>query len=301
MFHILKIINGDEVMFQNCGANDNGNFGFQQQQQNCNSRVINPTTLGECSNQCYPPFGRPGPVVVKVPVVLSDVKIQIDVESDIRIEEPAFDIKTIDKRVCITQCKLVPFTKKLFIAGFVQKNIQYSTVTCANATSVSGDIRHTTVNIPFRCFTAIRFDKMPIFGKSFKTRLNALDDNMMCDDVNEDSWVHFNKPFEPIFCELEWSKILETDILDRDINCAAPFTTERCFQNITEKMVVYIRVKVLQKQQVCIPEPHCDITMIKECDCDYYEHDDEKYCEDIEICCLPEKGMVGRHISQEKY
>lgn len=137
-----------------------------QQVPTCESRVIDPTTLGECDNRCYKPFGRPGPLVVKTPVVLSDVKIQIDMESDIRLEQPAFDIKTIDKHVCITQCHLVPYTNKLFIGGYVQKNIQYSTVECANATSISGDVRHTTVNVPFRCVTPIHFDRKPEFGKN---------------------------------------------------------------------------------------------------------------------------------------
>lgn len=268
----------------------------EQQFQRCESRVIEPTTLGECPNEYYPPYGRPGPIVVKVPVVLSNVKIQICLESGMRLEEPAFDIKTIDKHVCITQCHLVPFTNKLFIGGFVQKNIQYSTVECTNATSISGNIMHTTLNVPFTCCTPICFDKKPMFGKSFKMRSNVLDESMHCPDNGEDSWIHFNKFQEPIFCELEWAKILETDIFDRNINCGGNFTTERCFQEFTEKMVVLVRIKVLQNQQVFIPEPDCEVEMEEECRCDDYED-----YEEIEVCYTPKKGMKGRKIRKEEY
>ncbi|GAA0726514.1 hypothetical protein GCM10008905_23200 [Clostridium malenominatum] len=275
---------------------DDCNNNAQQGGARCDSRIIDSTTLGECSNWHREPYGRPGPIVVKVPVVLSSVKIQIDVESEIRLEEPAFDIKTIDKNVCITQCHLVPHTNKLFIAGFVQKNIQYSTVDCSNNTSVSGRILHTTLNVPFRCVTAIQFDKYPQFGKSFKKKSNVLDKKMLCEDNREQSWLHFNKAHEPIFCELEWAKILETEIFDRDIECAERFTREDCFQDFVEKMVIYLQIKVLQNQQVFIPEPHCDVYMDKDC-----EDEDEEYNDYVEIGYMPEKGMVARKMKEEKY
>jgi hypothetical protein len=277
---------------KNCSTNDPAN---NSQQCECESKVVSSKTVGECSNECYPPYGRPGPTVVKVPVVLANCKIQIDVESDIRLDVPAFDVKTIDKQVCITQCHLVPHTNKLFLEGFIQKNIQYSTVECANKTSISGDVLHTTVNVPFRCVTAVCFDKWPIFGKSFKERFNVLDETMLCPDNGEDSWVHFNKFFEPVFCELEWAKILETDIFNRNIrNAAEPFTKEKLFQNFTEKMVVYVGIKVLQNQQVFIPEPSCPVDMEK-------TNYDDKYDEYVEVCYIPEKGMVARAVKGEKY
>jgi len=273
-----------------------------QQQQGCESRVIDPVTLGECSNEYYDPYGRPGPIVVKVPVVLSEVKVQIDLETGIRLEEPAFDIKTIDKHVCITQCHLVPYTNKLFIGGYVQKNIQYSTVECTNATSISGNIMHTTLNVPFTCVTPICFAKSPKFGKSFKMQSNVLDETMLCEDTGENSWIHFDKPYEPIFCELEGEKILETDIYERDINCGGNFTTENCFQNFTEKMVVYLRIKVLQNQQVFIPEPECEVEMEEECRYDKKcrcDKDDDY--EEVEVCYRPKKGMRGRRVRKEEY
>ena len=281
-------------MYKECSTNEcNVNPG---QDPRCESRVIDAITLGECDNKCYTPFGRPGPVVIKAPVVLSEVKIQIDVEADIRLEEPAFDIKTIDKRVCITQCHLVPHTNKLFISGFVQKNIQYSTVECTSKTSISGNIAHSTLNIPFKCVTAIKFDKKPMLGKSSKSKSNTLDKGMHCEDNNQESWMHFNKPHERIFCELEWSNIFETDIFDRDINCTGSFSREKCFQDIIEKMVVYVKIKVLQNQQVYISEPDCKFEMIEECGCNEKEYDRE-----LEIGYFADKGVLGRPMGEEEY
>ncbi|QGU94922.1 hypothetical protein GOM49_07250 [Clostridium bovifaecis] len=274
------------------------------QQEECNSGIINPVTLSECDSECSEPMGRKGPVVVKVPVVLTECKVQIDVEADIRLEQRAFDIKTIDKKVCLTQCHLVPHTNKLFLRGYIQKNIQYSTVECVSEDSVSGNVQHTTVNVPFHCVTAVKFDKLPMFGKSFKERLTALDDNMVCPDNEEDSWVHFNKYHEPIFCELEWVKVLESDIYNRNRACAEGFTEENCFRRFTEKMVIYLGIKVLQNQQVCIPKPVCKKYKMKDHDKydEYDEYDEYDKCDKYEkYDKYDEYNKCDEHDKHDKY
>lgn len=265
----------------------------------CESKVDKAETLCECSNWCKEPYGCPGPLVAKIPVVLAECKVQIDVEACIHLDEPAFDIKTIDKRVFIKQCHIVPHTNKLFLAGYVQKNIQYSTVECANKSSVSGAILHTTFKVPFKCVTAICYDKWPEFGKSFKERSNVLDKSMVNVDEGEDSWLHFEKPFEPIFCELEWTKILETDIFDRDKkHHGEPFIGDELFQDITEKMVIYVKLKVLQKKQVFIPEPYCLEEIVK--NVEPKEADMEgMFGKDIEVGYVTGKGVVGRPMEKE--
>jgi hypothetical protein len=258
----------------------------------CESKVLDSTTLSECENKCYTPMGKTGPLVAKVPVVLSDVEIQIDVEAEIKLSEPAFDIKTIDKQVCLTQCKLVPNTEKLFIEGFIQKNIQFSTVDCANKTSISGKVQHTTVNVPFNCVTKIKLYKEPLYGKEFKKRLSALDNDMLCEDKKEDSWVHFSKFYDPVFCELEYSKIFETDIHCKDHG--------KTFTELVEKMVVYIRLKVLQNQKVFIPEYSGGVDTVEESDCSICKKEDKKGV-DIEIGYDKEKGVVGRTVENHNF
>ncbi|MFU0825160.1 CsxC family protein [Clostridium sp.] len=262
----------------------------------CESEVVDSTILNECKNQYYIPMGRTGPLIAKVPVVLSELEVQVDVESEIKLQEAALDIKTVDKHVYLTQCKLIPYTNKLFIAGYVQKNIQYSTVNCSNESSASGNIQHTTVNIPFKCVTKIKFSKEPIYGKEYKERLNSLDKNMLSKNQQEDSWIHYSKLYEPIYCELEQAKILETDFLNDQCQYYNMDPHEKPILEIVEKMVIYIRLKVLQNQQVYIPEPNGDVLIVEKCDKDK----DNEYI-NIEVGFDPERGMIGREVSIYKH
>lgn len=241
---------------------------------NCNAAVKS-RTLTECSGQNVTPMGISGPLVAKIPVVIAEKIVQIDTEADIMLEEPAFEIKRIKKDLFLTQCKLIPRagliengiprTGKLFLSGFVRKNIEYATVKCVGTKTVSGDIRHTTVDVPFECVTVVEYDVPPIIntrGISREIDLLCSSENDSCccahncdellgkfqceqffEDVN-----HFN---EKPFCELEDVRIFEADINKfpcNDHKCGNVPT----FQKIVEKMVIYARIKVLQLQQVNI-------------------------------------------------
>lgn len=266
----------------------------------CESQILDSSTLNECTNEQYIPMGRTGPLIAKIPVVLSDLEVQIDVESEIKLQEVALDIKTVDKHVYLSQCKLIPYTNKLFIAGYVQKNIQFSTVDCTNSTSVSGNIQHTTVNIPFKCVTKIQLSHEPIYGKEYKKRLNALDKNMLGKDQQEESWIHYNKLYEPIYCELEYAKILETDFINDAHSYPNTSPNEKVIREIVEKMVIFIRLKVLQNQQICIPEPDGDVTIVERCSSGLKENTkdskDKKYT-NIEVGFDHKNGMIGREVS----
>jgi hypothetical protein len=59
---------------------------------------------------------------------------------------------------------------------------------------------------------------------------------------------------EPVFCELEWSAVFDADI-DNKGTPIDGFANEEEFQEFTDKSVVYLCIKLLQKQQVCWPGP----------------------------------------------
>lgn len=288
-------INSGDIIIN--GSEDNCNE-IAQCTARCDSRVLDSITLSECDNKCIIPMGCKGPLIAKIPVVLSDVEVQIDVESEIRLEESALDIKNIDKHIFLTQSKLIPCTNKLFIAGYVQKNIQFSTVECKNETSVSGNIQHTTVNVPFKCVTKIKFFREPIYGKDYKERLNVLDKNMLGKNDKEDSWIHFSKLYEPVYCELEYAKIMETDILNEQCSYGDKLSQGKVFRKFVDKMVIFIRLKVLQNQQVFIPEPNGDVIMVDNCDTvDESIQNKDDNSTYIEMGIDPEKGIIGKHIS----
>ncbi len=81
---------------------------------------------------------------VKIPVVLAERTLQIVVEADIPLCPPAVEIKRVLKDVFLTQCKLVPVEytpinttgflevtrAKLFVEGYIRKNIEYAGYDC---------------------------------------------------------------------------------------------------------------------------------------------------------------------------
>lgn len=236
----------------------------------CNAGSVKAVTLSECSNTPVTPYGISGPFVGKIPVVLAEPVVQIVVEANIDLKEPVLEIKRIKKNLFINQCKLIDLgngvTGKLFLAGFVRKNIEFATICDINEKfdAINGDIKHSTFKIPFQCATEVRYVVPPQITFSDRTKeLSFFIDN--CDEkecgkeINigrfpcEQSFEHSELFNEKVFCELEEVKIFEDDIHDgsKPLDCKLP--SERTFDKITEKMVILIRVKLLQKQQVNIP------------------------------------------------
>ena len=212
-----------------------------------------------------------GEVVVKIPVVLAETTITIPVEATITLDEPAIEVKRIRKNVFLTQSRIIPFSQDnrpdtgiLFIAGFIRKNIEYATKTCTTkgTSNVCGDIRHCTVEVPFNFTTRINFIREAIFVENTTpSELEFFTDKLRgCDECSDtvigrnpcDQSLFFTENFnEKPFTELVRADITEVDIhTDPSSNCTSP--TEQRFTKLTEKVVVNLTLKVLQKQQVKI-------------------------------------------------
>ncbi|MGE5674842.1 MAG: DUF3794 domain-containing protein [Mycobacterium leprae] len=73
---------------------------------------------------------------------------------------PVLAIEAPTKTVDITNCQVIP--GKVIIVGRVTKNIAYKTAECrgttptANAQICCGDLRHCTVQVPFRLFIVVQ-------------------------------------------------------------------------------------------------------------------------------------------------
>jgi hypothetical protein len=208
--------------------------------------IISAQTLCLSDGDNIIPDGINGPVVVKVPVVLAQKNIQIDIEAELKLKEPFFEIKRIKKTVFLTQCKLlplsgrikdgVPVTGKLFISGYVRKNIEYATADCVDKKVISGRIAHTTVDVPFTTVTEVLYAVTPLV-------------NITVGDTTTFA--------ETPYCELEAVRIIEEDLL-RDPMDYPTNGKIKVYNKIIEKMVVYINVKVLQVQQVNIGSQSCN-------------------------------------------
>lgn len=215
------------------------------EERTCKGRVKESTTLCECDNYPYP---YPG--YAKIPVVLGEFTVQIDVESKIKLCEPAIEIKRIKKNVYVTQCRLIAGTNKLFLKGYVRKNIEYATKECSYKDAICGDIKHTTVSVPFECVTKVDFKKYPkLFATPKAQMVEYLDKKAIGKDPKEQDLISYEYFNEKVFCELEKAYIYEADIVEEEdkLECEKG---ETLFHSFVEKEVIYLTLKLLQKQQI---------------------------------------------------
>ncbi|EIJ81307.1 hypothetical protein PB1_00130 [Bacillus methanolicus PB1] len=228
-----------------------------------------------------------GKIVTKVPVVLAELTIQTHVDTIINFPEPVLEIKDIKKRVKLTQCRLLLPTNKLFIKGFVRKNIQYASpcqeIEPSTSSTISSDLHSFTVDIPFQCITEIRhFLTKPVMpeinkrhefdffvSKPLPTGHPEKDELLTSDlsQFHQESTQFYN---ELPFCELISSKIIEWDeATDRQPLPNSSPIGEGYFSKIEEKMVLDLTIKVLQNQQIRVCSTTNDDDWDHDCDYDY--------------------------------
>lgn len=231
----------------NQGECDNVNNKQQSscKTEKCRGGVIENLSLSHCSNEPVPNFPN-----YKIPVVISEFTVQIDVESKIKLAEPALEIKRIRKNVFLTECRLIGKTSKVFISGFVRKNIEYATVDSHNDSAICGDIKHTTIQVPFHCVTELKDMRYVAYKNNpVSEEAEYWDQKNMGKDMKEmDLWSeeYFN---EKVYCELVHSTIHEADIIEEyeKIHC---HPIEHIFKTFIEKEVICLKIKLLQNQQV---------------------------------------------------
>ncbi|HWT75127.1 MAG TPA: hypothetical protein VN258_10470 [Mobilitalea sp.] len=191
----------------------------------------------------------------KIPKVLAEFVVQIDSEAVIRLNDPAFEIKRVEKQVFLNQCRFIPPTNKVFLEGFIRKNIEYSSKTCSRGNAIGGTIKDTTAHIPFKVFTKVDFREKPQIMPNLPPMVaRYFDEKRMGKNIREADRSDVEILNEPVFCELEWTAVFDADI-DHVGMPIDDFKNEEVFQEFTDKSVVFICIKLLQKQQVCM-HPH---------------------------------------------
>ncbi|GAB7387590.1 hypothetical protein BSNK01_14270 [Bacillaceae bacterium] len=244
-------------------VNQNPSFFPSASQVECHSRPAEPRVLVTSA-------------VVKVPVVLAELTVQVNMDATITFPEPVLEIKDIKKRVKLTQCRLFvlpgingddDFSGKLFLKGFVRQNIQYATPTTVDEKAVTSELHSLTIDVPFQCVTVItEFDTppqpfLPSGRQDFEFSSTPLPlgfpvtERRLSADFTQfehESYENFN---ELPFCELISSRISEFDEISPRTACVPdpsfPFE-EGTFTQIEEKMVLDMTLKLLQHQQVRI-------------------------------------------------
>ncbi|MBD8037850.1 DUF3794 domain-containing protein [Solibacillus sp. A46] len=239
-----------------------------------------PLNLSECDNKPHKPNVSIGKIYTKVPVVLAELTLQVNLDACIKFPTHVLEIKDVKKQIKLVQCRLLLPTNKLFVKGFVRKNIQYASPNLepdCNLKSISSSINSLTVDIPFSCVTEIKhYLRKPVqpavnkrsefdflISDSLPSGFPEKDEFLSSDlsQFHQNSTQYYN---ELPFCELVSSNIIEWDeaINRSPLPKNAPIG-EGVFTQVEEKMVVDITLKVLQNQQIRVSSTTND-------DCDDY-------------------------------
>ncbi|WP_071394101.1 CsxC family protein [Bacillus tuaregi] len=229
----------------------------------------------------YRPQITLGKVLTKVPVVLAEPSLQVHTIHKTCFPEDVLEIKDVKKTLILTQCRLLLPTNKLFIKGYVRKNIQYAALTELNpgVTTVSSDLHSHTEHIPFDLITEINdFITKPIMPK--RNDRHEFDflvssplpsgypekDEMLSSDLSQFHQASSEYYNELPYCELVSSKIIEwVEAVDRCPLDAAEFFNEGTFKETEDKLVIDFTIKILQNQQMYVSSTTND----DEYDCEY--------------------------------
>ncbi|MFS1512236.1 CsxC family protein [Chengkuizengella sp. SCS-71B] len=196
------------------------------------------------------------PDKIKVDVVVGELSLQIDLEADIELDTPAIDIKDIDKKVFLEQCEFISVNNsssncdcgivngKVFLGGFVRKNIRYSAADCANDDGVCGEIRHCTVNVPFNCVVPVEDSNV----SSSHVEKGTMDfHGRKLKEFNQSISEPYN---EPVKCCIDQVTFKEKDLFRNQVPLSYGPKTEKSFCVIREKMVILVDLTLIQKRKV---------------------------------------------------
>lgn len=227
---------------------------------------VTTTRIGSCENTPVEVKGITDSLIAKIPVVLAQLDVQLNVSAQITFPEIALEIKNIKQNLMLTQCRLIQESNTLFIKGFVRKNIDYSTIEKRpTPKEICGDIRHCTIDVPFECTTPVKFNGLkpakiiPTTSKEFQyfkrqdlpNCYPEKDDLLSSDpsEFNQTSTEYYN---DLPYCELISSKIVDlNEYLNRRIIRDGPLE-EGVFEKLEEKMVINLVLAVLQNRLVKI-------------------------------------------------
>jgi hypothetical protein len=194
------------------------------------------------------------------------VTVSIPTESIFTLPSKALEIKTIKKKLKLTQCRYfnspppvrgIPMdTPKLFLGGFIRKDIQYSEPIRQTATTVEGSVKDFVIDLPYSCvvdLAGIRAVAPTLFSQQQEYEFSSsvslpsgfsTKDKLISGDLTEFNAVSRQFLNSLPKCELIFSQINEMDdALDRVQMLGGPFE-EGVFRTVQEKMVVLIQLEL---------------------------------------------------------
>lgn len=215
--------------------------------QNCISEDIEGPITAEAAKE---------PAMIKAPVVLSQVNMEVFIEAITRFPEPIFSIEDLDKSMTLTSCKLIPKSNKLFLEGFIEKKMEYSNVVDITKKEINGDIKNLTVKIPFKCATEVTFARKPHNTNYSPTQrieiFHSKHKFAAGNKVEEKTSIETQELENQVYCKLEDVAISEKSKKLGIIKLENTLPNAFTFKKIKEKTVVSFTLSLLQNQDVFI-------------------------------------------------
>lgn len=266
-------------VYKNQFAENTSNKNVSNTCLNNNCVDVDSTVIDNSPNIGITPIGIDTGVVAKIPVVLAELTVNFNVNANVNLPEPALEVKNIKKRLKITQCSLLQPTNILFIKGYIRKSIDYTTAVCSNREGVCGNIHHCTIDVPFQFSTPVNYTVEPAplaLNSSSEFEYYKVSDlpneyfsekdNLLAGDLSEYNQFRTENFNEMPYCDLISANIFEFDEYIGNRNhyqSNLPFE-EKLFTQIEERMVIELRLKLLQRRQVTIPPVIAGITALNE-------------------------------------
>ncbi|HOM02604.1 MAG TPA: hypothetical protein PLH43_07245 [Acetivibrio sp.] len=211
-------------------------------------------TITEVQSEPIYPTGRCGPVLARIPVVVSQSRVHIDIESMVCFDHSVLDIYSHSRSIYLTQCKLLNMGNKrygkIYLNGYVSENIAYAAYGLkdreyGNKKGTSADMLYKALKVPFECVTKIEYCTSPVFKTS-----NGFIPVALPDKENSPENSYFLG--ERLFCELDEASICESNV-ERKKRFSGVNAKGDSFDTLTEYLILSITFTLLQWQQVRIP------------------------------------------------
>ena len=232
----------------------------------CTKALCDSRTITEVQSESVQPTSHDGPLIARIPVLVSKNKVHINVKVNVNLEYSATAIRNCTRDVFITQCKLLDLDNrkngKLYLNGYLRENIEYAAANNVRDRRYSGEIRYKVVKIPFDCTTKIEYYSAPTlkakncFINIALSAINNVPENQYDAAAALNLESHSSKPgygSANMFCELNEVNIRESGDLCGTALSGKITADNRTSDTFAEYNVISITFTIAQWQWVNIP------------------------------------------------
>ncbi|MGG7079489.1 hypothetical protein [Clostridium sardiniense] len=210
----------------------------------------------------YVSMGKPGSLIIKAPVVLSNLKISIPITTELNFNESYINISENTNKISLSTLEITG-NNELIIRGSISKVLKYS----INKLNLNSS-KSFNLDIPIAEKININFDQIPI-------------------NNNIDFKLYYQKNSQPIYCDLDYIQVLQDIITKKD-------------NNYMNEIIISLHLSLTQVQNVFIPEPDGNVLILNENSNGFILGKVDTNEPSYMIGFNPKKGLIAKSIKNPK-